>query len=215
MNYDDNLLDISDGKLYRSSDMVRVGCHDCEGCSDCCQGMGDTILLDPYDINRLTKGLSLSFQELLENVVELHVEDGLVLPNLKMNELEKCSFLNEKGRCDIHSLRPGICRLFPLGRQYHENSLEYFLLKDECTVTNRSKVKVEKWLDTPKLAEYEKYLVAWHNLTKKLREEIKSSLDEAYQKQTSMLFLQLFYQKPYGDNFYEEFYQRRDLLLND
>ena len=27
------LKDISDGKLYSSNDMVKVGCHDCIGCS--------------------------------------------------------------------------------------------------------------------------------------------------------------------------------------
>lgn len=214
MNYNEDLLTISDGKLYNSNEMVRVGCHDCEGCSDCCQGMGDTILLDPYDCNRLCKELGQSFESLMQKgAIELHVEEGLILPNLKMTDAGKCYYLNENGRCSIHSSRPGICRLFPLGRQYTEDSLSYFLLKDQCSVSNRTKVKVEKWLATPRLKDYETYLIAWHNLTKKFRQELAESDDESYCKQTSMLFLQLFFQKPYGEDFYQEFYQRKSLLV--
>ena len=112
-----DLLEISDGKLYGTNDMVKVGCHDCQGCSSCCQGMGDSIWLDPYDIFQLTRNLNKTFQELLAKEVELHVEDGLVLPNIKMQgeEHSSCSFLDKDGRCSIHSFRPGLCRLFPLG----------------------------------------------------------------------------------------------------
>ena len=43
--------------LYTSNDMVKVGCSDCAGCSACCHGMGETIVLDPYDIWQLTSHL--------------------------------------------------------------------------------------------------------------------------------------------------------------
>ena len=44
-----NLNEISDGNLYTANDLVRADCGGCHGCSDCCQGMGDSIILDPYD----------------------------------------------------------------------------------------------------------------------------------------------------------------------
>lgn len=192
--------------------MVRVGCHDCEGCFDCCTGMGDSILLDPYDVYRICRAKEVSFEQLLDDKVELHVEDGLIIPNLKMSAEEKCGFLDLNGRCSIHKFRPGICRLFPLGRQYTEVDVKYFLLKDACPAANKTKMKVEKWLDTPNLKAYEAYLVAWHNLKKKLSAELMQSEDETYKKQTSTLFLQLFYMKPYGDDFFTEFYERKSLL---
>ena len=40
---------ISDGKRYGANDLVKVGCDDCRGCSACCHGMGDSIVLDPMD----------------------------------------------------------------------------------------------------------------------------------------------------------------------
>lgn len=43
-----NMEEISDGKRYTGNDLVRADCHDCEGCSACCRGMGNTIQLIPW-----------------------------------------------------------------------------------------------------------------------------------------------------------------------
>lgn len=207
-----NLNEISDGKLYGLNDMVKVGCHDCAGCSSCCHDMGESILLDPYDIFRLTKNLNQTLEQLLAGPVELHVEDGLILPNLKMrgDTDPACSFLNEQGRCSIHAFRPGLCRLFPLGRNYEEGKLNYFLLLHECPVKNKSKMKVSKWLDTERIKEYQNFLITWHNLTKNLRVQLAEQIsDNIYAKQVNMVFLQIFYRKPFeGEDFYVEFQAR-------
>ena len=79
-----DMSEISDGKLYDAGDMVKVGCQDCEGCSACCCGMGDTVILDPRDVFELSRNLGKRFEELLEESLELHVQDGVILPNLKM-----------------------------------------------------------------------------------------------------------------------------------
>ena len=78
-----SLEEISDGRLYELNDMVKADCGGCEGCSQCCRGMGSSIILDPYDVYRLTTGIGKSMQELLATSVELNVVDGVILPNLK------------------------------------------------------------------------------------------------------------------------------------
>ena len=211
MNKD--LLEISDGKLYGNNDMAKISCHDCAGCSSCCQDMGESIWLDPYDVYQLTKNLGKTMEELLAKEVELHVEDGLILPNLKMigEKIPQCAFLNEEGRCSIHAFRPGYCRLFPLGRNYEEDKLTYFVLKDACPAPNKSKVKINKWLGVPNLKEYETFLVEWHGLTKRLRAFYTENMeDEAVIKAINMNFLQTFYLTPYeSEDFYEEFAERK------
>lgn len=109
-----DLKEISDGRLYSSSDMVKADCGDCKGCSACCQGMGSSILLDPYDIYRLSTGTGLTFEDLLKGRIELNMSDGLILPNLKMaGEKEACSFLNGEGRCSGSSIQTGILPSVP------------------------------------------------------------------------------------------------------
>lgn len=51
-----DLQEISDGKLYTANDLVKAGCNDCAGCSACCRGMGNSIVLDPLDMHRLCQG---------------------------------------------------------------------------------------------------------------------------------------------------------------
>ena len=207
-----SLSDISDGRLYELNDMVKADCGDCKGCSDCCHGMGDTVVLDPYDIYRLTTGLGVGFSELLMGKVALSVVDGIVLPHLNMvGKSGACGFLDENGRCSVHSVRPGICRLFPLGRYYTENGFKYFLQKDECKNTSRTKVKVKKWIDTPNPTEYEKFVLAWHRFLEQQEEDLKS-MDENGAKTVSMNILNLFYLSAYGSDrgFYEQFDERME-----
>ena len=52
-----SMEEISDGKLYDSNDMLKADCHDCQGCHDCCTGMGDSVILDPLDVFRLSVNL--------------------------------------------------------------------------------------------------------------------------------------------------------------
>ena len=209
-----DLMEISDGRLYGTNDMVKVGCHDCQGCSSCCQGMGDSIWLDPYDIFQLTRNLNKTFPELLEKEVELHVEDGLVLPNIKMQGEghSSCSFLDTEGRCSIHAFRPGLCRLFPLGRNYEDDELTYFLLVHECPAQNKTKMKVNKWLGVPRIKDYENFLVNWHNLTKTLRSFLtENAQDQAVTKTINLKFLEIFYMTPFqGEDFYLEFKERQE-----
>lgn len=207
MKRDIDLKEISDGKLYTANDMVKAGCQDCKGCSACCRGMGSSIVLDPLDVFRLTKDLECTFQELLAAALELNVVDGIVLPNLKMaGTKEECVFLNAQGRCNIHASRPGICRLFPLGRVYEDGGFKYFLQIHECKKENRTKVKVSKWIDTPDIRRYELFVNNWHYFLKDM-EKLFDRADDAGKKQISMYVLQQFYLKPYDmqAEFYEQF----------
>ena len=66
MKREGDLAGLTDGKLYRGSDMARLGCNECEGCSACCRGMGNSVVLDPYDVHRLEKGLGKPFAQMIE-----------------------------------------------------------------------------------------------------------------------------------------------------
>ena len=201
--------------LYDANDMVKAGCNDCRGCSACCTGMGESVILDPYDIWQMEINLHCTFAELMRDKIDLHVEEGIILPHLKMQgDMEKCGFLDENGRCGIHSFRPGLCRLFPLGRSYEAGNLQYFLLQDACPHAGYTKVKVKKWLDIPDLRKYEEFLTDWHELRKSMQDEIlqiiASSKEEAHIKEINMRFLHIFYEQQYeADDFYGQFAKRR------
>ena len=206
-----SLEEISDGKLYGSSDLVKADCGGCGGCSDCCRGMGSSIQLDPYDIYRMTEGLHMDFNRLMAGHIELKVVDYVILPNLTMTKgREECSFLNEEGRCTIHPFRPGFCRLFPMGRVYEGRTFRYFLQNHECSRENRTKVKVRKWIDTPDFGIYEKFVSDWHYFLRDLGEGLKDKGGQELMKTMTMYVLKHFYVTPYdtGEGFYPQLYRR-------
>lgn len=206
-----NLEDISDGKLYDINDMVKADCNDCKGCHECCTGMGSSITLTPIDIFNICSNENTSIEELLKTSIELNVVDGMILPNIKMSDKNSCcSFLNQEGRCSIHTYRPGICRLFPLGRFYEDGSFKYFLQIHECDRAGKTKVKVKKWIDTPDIISNEKYINDWHNLLNNVECIIAGSDDETFIRNLNMYILNTFYMTSYdyNEDFYNQFNDR-------
>ncbi|MCD8014013.1 MAG: YkgJ family cysteine cluster protein [Lachnospiraceae bacterium] len=250
-----SLEEISDGRLYGRHDMVRAGCGGCRGCSSCCHGMGRSAILDPLDLHRLTQGTGMPAGELLAGKLEMNVVDGIILPNLKMNGTdEACGFLDGDGRCSIHPYRPGVCRLFPLGRFYEKKrgqqeeqkaalenfreaagfasekhreyavnipeeapeesrgavSFKYFLQIHECPAPNKTKVRVEKWLDQPDLARYEDYILKWHNFLEQAEALVARESDEGKVRDINLYLLKWFFLKQYGaqEDFYTQFKAR-------
>ena len=79
-----------------------------------------------------------------------------------------------------------------------------------------SKVKIKKWLDTPNLKTYEKYIADWHFFLKDLQEYVtnlafdSSANSDGTARTISMHVLTQFYLTPYPEDgdFYSEFYKR-------
>lgn len=211
--------EISDGKRYRANDMVKISCNDCKGCSSCCHDMGNSIILDPYDIYNMTRELNSSFDMLLTSekpVIELSMADGLLLPNIKMQTSSNgCIFLSDNERCSIHKARPGFCRLFPLGRIYEDGGFTYFNQINECNYPNKSKIKVKKWIGIDNLSAYEKFVLKWHDFLQSMRKQISQAEDVNTVSALTVKFLEVFYRTPYGiESFYEEIDSRMEDFRN-
>lgn len=211
-----DLKEITDGKFYTANDMVKIGCNDCKGCSECCRVVEDTIILDPYDIYQLQCGTGMDFQRLMEGRIALQVVDGVIQPNLNVRtDGSGCVFLSEEGRCTIHGYRPGFCRMFPMGRIYEGDDFKYILQVHECTYPNKTKMKVKKWIGIPELSKYEQYVRDWHALLRKVKEIIGKTESDTIVKNLNMYILGQFYSKPYSisdtkelQDFYPQFYER-------
>nr|MCR5117722.1 YkgJ family cysteine cluster protein [Lachnospiraceae bacterium] len=105
-----DLSKVTDNRLYTKDDIVNISCDGCKGCSDCCKSVGDSIILDPFDMYNLSKATGKSFEALMEDVIEIRLIDNIILPNMMISDETGCKMLDENGRCSIHALRPGFCR---------------------------------------------------------------------------------------------------------
>ena len=206
------LEDISDGRLYSENDLVKTDTNNCKDCKKiCCIGMGKTIVLDPYDCFMLSVGTGKTFEQLSDNNIELNVVDGCILPNIRMlKSTDGCSFLNEDNKCSIHGYRPGICRMFPLGRYWEDDEhFHYILQKGECNKDNPTKIKVKKWLGISDIEQYNKYIIMWHRYLTKIQRAMAGLTDEQI-RTLNIYNLKTFYTTGYKseDTFYDEVAER-------
>ena len=161
-----SLEEISDGRLYELNDMVKADCQDCAGCHDCCEGMGDSVVLDPMDVYRLCTNLGKTPQELVSTgLIQFDAMDGNILPHLCMSGKKQCCvFLSEQGRCSIHDFRPGFCRLFPLGRFYENGGFKYETIQEvnEYVGTNHFDYRILRYCVKQNKGKYQE-IVAYFN----------------------------------------------------
>ena len=164
LRYED-INDISDGRLYSADDKAILGTNGCKNCSYCCQSdMGNSIILTPYDVYNLTKNSGMSFDDMLvKGYISVSMIDDIAQPHLKMDE--GCRFLQD-GRCSIHAGRPGICRLFPLGRIYKDKGFDYILQTGQCVCEHRTPVLIKDWIGIENLESYDAFIIKWHGFLK-------------------------------------------------
>ena len=200
------LNEISDGKLYDIEDMVKADTCGCNGCSDCCKDVGDLVVLTPFDIYEMTTYLNTDFDKLLGDKILLRENNKITLPYLKMQDENKnCSFLDKNGRCTIHSKRPNICRLFPLGRVYQDNDFKYFLQVDNCPEEELKDVKVADWINIENYNENKKFILEWYKFIKALTFRLKFVRDEKEIAHINEILLDNFYRVKIDNDFYKSF----------
>ncbi len=104
--------------VYRDPTMNRDSPYSyvCGACSRCCHNY--LIRVNPYEVLRLAQHLDLSTTAFIEEYVT--PETALVhKPD------DSCIFLGPHG-CSVHSARPLVCRLYPLGRHISSDGEERF-----------------------------------------------------------------------------------------
>ena len=82
----------------------------------------------------------------------------------------------------------------------------------ECSEKTRTKVKVEKWIDTPQLATNQAFLQEWHDLLMQVEALINDSEDDVFRKNLTLFLLNTFYLEAYDEK--EDFYVQFQLRKN-
>ena len=113
----------------------------CNRCLACCRHK--KIQLNPYEIARLANNRGLSTTEFINRYT---TNSGAVL---QFEQAGTCVFLNTEG-CAVHSDRPLVCRLYPLGRHVPFSGSETFSqieLEEECKGIFHETGNVKQYLD--------------------------------------------------------------------
>ena len=204
------IKEISDGYFYNAEDTVKADAGGCKNCSWCCEDMCDNIFLDPYDIFALCKGLGKEYADLMnEGYLEIGLHNFISMPHIK-DRGKGCGFLTDNKRCSVHDHRPGFCRLFPLGRYYHDDTFSYILQTRGCKAPERGEVKVSDWLGIENLEEYERYILRWHRVIKDISDFMQKPAEPGVKGKIHERFLKHFYETRYdfSKDFFSQIYER-------
>jgi uncharacterized protein len=90
--------------------------YTCKICNKCCHNKG--IQVNPYETMRLSECLHISTTEFREK----YLDNNFLKRKGKSGA---CIFLDNTG-CRVHTNRPLVCRLYPLGRIRLDNGEEFF-----------------------------------------------------------------------------------------
>lgn len=151
----------------------------CDMCGDCCRHRKD-ILLTPFDLNRIARHLGDSPKEVIDRYCIVYVGDSSRFPVVLLKsegQDDACPFLKDN-RCSIHSHKPTVCALFPLGRamMYDQETgakgnltkKPFYFLQNVACGTKDETHTVQEWLGNFGLEDSEAWFVEWSNALTRL-----------------------------------------------
>jgi uncharacterized protein len=103
----------------------------CQQCGDCCCGRGG-IFVKPDEVEQMAALLGLTAEEFCRRFVEA----SSMGPRLTMADNGNCVFLMEGNLCQVHPVKPFICRQWPFLPVLLVNADEMEQAKTACPGIN-------------------------------------------------------------------------------
>ena len=220
--------------IYDNLDKMKLGLDDtfkfnCTMCGKCCINRDD-ILLTPKDLFGLATALDLKIEDFILQYCEIYIGQSSKIPIVRLRPVgptKRCPLL-KGNRCSVHSFKPVVCALFPLGRcisfdndklrggDFNEKDIQYFFQNPGCG-DNRKEHTVREWLKDFDLSTEDKFFIKWQQIVAYLSQfvnEYESRLSEKILDDLENVFLVVLYlDYKQSDDFYTQFVQNTDTLV--
>lgn len=143
---------------------------DCDLCGNCCKGRED-ILLSPYDVFRLAKGLNMTTEAVIKKYCSVYLGSQSRLPVISLYPVAPnahCPFLSDG--CLVHDFKPSVCLMYPLGRYLKEETVEVMYFLQDITCGEKMSLRtVDDWVKGLD----EETFVTWSNFVMELTQNEK------------------------------------------
>ena len=108
-------------------------CFECvpESCDLRCCTTGHPLVLSPFEVHRISKFTGISYDILEDDYFKESYDPGNGFPLVTINREKVCPFLKNR-TCSIYTVRPLVCRLFPLGKLFNNGFSYVFLSENAC-----------------------------------------------------------------------------------
>jgi len=166
-------------EIIENLDQYRIGIDDvfafkCRECGKCCRDRDD-ILLNSRDVYNIATALNLTHEQVIEKYCEVYIGQDSRIPVVRLLPVgaNKTCPLLKNNRCMVHSLKPTVCALFPIGRivaseHAQENmglgcpyEIQYIFNGATCGSLKR-KQTVRKWLGNFNIPTDDQFFIKWN-----------------------------------------------------
>lgn len=210
----------------------------CTKCGKCCIDRDD-ILLNPQDIYRMAKKLQMTPVQFINTYCNAYIGNNSNVPiiqlapkEVKEGEKAPCPMLSETGECRVHSAKPTVCAMFPIGRAAQMDletkmiSEPKFIFIDPKCGDNTETHTPREWLTSFGIPVKDEFFMEWQTLVMyvsglvttlfQMAEKMEPSDRERFMKLVDgceMLLLNVMYARYDVDQpFMEQFLHNRDLI---
>lgn len=190
-------------KEYNDLLSKRIGLKDqfefkCNCCGKCCEHRDD-IVLSAIDLYNIANYFHREIDEIIKRYCNINVRNYLNLPIITLKPIgpkDACPFLRNR-KCSIHSVKPTVCALFPLGRininKDSSQEVGFFFIDPGCGKKGIFQT-VEDWVSDEIMREEKKF---WDTLLRELSKTVndileKNSNEQAIKSLYAILFFELY-----------------------
>jgi len=223
-------------ELFLNFDKYKIGLDDtfafkCRECGKCCKSRED-ILLTGRDLFNIAKCLKITIPQAIEIYCEVYIGSSSRVPIIRLlpkGSNKVCPLLNN-GKCLVHTSKPTICGLFPIGRvstgavieegikSGEKMHLHYILNPIDCG-GRRKKQTVRQWLEAFNIPVDDEFYGLWTQTTTYLSEMFRKFEDgQTTEKALSALWnavIEALYVDYNTDkDFFEQFKVQSDKIMS-
>ena len=178
----------------------------CKMCGNCCRKRDEPIMLTGLDVYRIAKATNLAPMEAIMKFCGMYIGADSHLPIIHLRERDdgSCTLLR-KGRCMVHTMKPVVCAIHPLGRYFsgEDHKIHYFKT-NPCPQSQEAPQTwtLDEWLDAFGIKELDHMSDVWNhaimevaNVTCKIDKEKIPTF--AYSEILKALYIDYDIEKPY------------------
>jgi Fe-S-cluster containining protein len=166
-------------EIAKNIDNLTIGLDDtfrfhCTQCGECCTHRDD-IMLNPMDVFRMAKELKMEPYEFIVRYCTWYIGYNSRVPIVCLKPVGpsmRCPMLKDN-KCAVHSVKPAVCALFPLGRYIkfdpgnygkdavQKGKVKYLLQPIMCGDTSETHT-VREWLSSFDVTSEDEFFILWH-----------------------------------------------------
>lgn len=191
--------------IFNNLERMKIGLDDtfqfdCKTCGKCCIHRDD-VLLHPKDIYNMAKELHLTTEELIEKYCEVYIGQDSRIPIVRLKprgSVHRCPLLKDR-KCQVHDAKPGICKLYPLGRylvllgktsaDIDMDSVQYIFNKPDCKGSEGTETHtVREWLESFGIPVKDEFFIKWQKLVMEMGTVFRKIEKKVSEKTLEMLW---------------------------